>query len=137
MKHWVGKKVVVDNGGPYQTKRYGTLIRWNDKEQYVVLSPGGVRIGMKDIMSIREIDVLPQESRQAAGRPNAIGYVMKTMRQFEHAILFRSSVMIWAGDNLLASAACLAKHNDQTVTLEDGSVLDKREHRFVVRSFRG
>ncbi|CAM3310695.1 MULTISPECIES: hypothetical protein [Saccharibacillus] len=137
MKHWVGKKVVVDNGGPYQTKRYGTLIRWNDKEQYVVLSPGGVRIGMKDIMSIREIAVLPQEIRQAAGRPNAIGYVMKTMRQFEHAILFNSAVMVWHGDKLLASSARLVKHNDQTVTLEDGAVLDKREHRFIVRSFRG
>lgn len=137
MKHWVGKKVVVDNGGPYQTKRYGTLIRWNDKEQYVVLGPGGVRIGMKDIMSIREIDILPQESRRATGRPNAIGYVMKTMRQFEHAILFNSAVMVWHADKLLASSARLTKHNDQTVTLEDGSVLDKREHRFVVRSFRG
>lgn len=137
MKHWVGKKVVVDNGGPYQTKRYGTLIRWNDKEQYVVLSPGGVRIGMKDIMSIREIAVLPQEIRQAAGRPNAIGYVMKTMRQFEHAILFNSAVMVWHGDKLLASSSRLVKHNDQTVTLEDGAVLDKREHRFIVRSFRG
>jgi len=137
LKHWVGKKVVVDNGGPYQTKRYGTLIRWNDKEQYVVLSPGGVRIGMKDIMSIREIAVLPQEIRQAAGRPNAIGYVMKTMRQFEHAILFNSAVMVWHGDKLLASSARLVKHNDQTVTLEDGAVLDKREHRFIVRSFRG
>ncbi|NGZ73937.1 hypothetical protein [Saccharibacillus alkalitolerans] len=137
MKHWVGKKVVVDNGGPYQTKRYGTLIRWNDKEQYIVLSPGGVRIGMKDIMSIREIDVLPQESREAAGRSNSIGYVMKTMRQFEHAILFGSEVMIWEGDKLLARRARLTKHNDQTVTLEDGTVLDKREHRFIVRSFRG
>ncbi|WP_037289754.1 hypothetical protein [Saccharibacillus sacchari] len=137
MKHWVGKKVVVDNGGPYQTKRYGTLIRWNDKEQYIVLSPGGVRIGMKDIMSIREIDVLPQESRQAAGRPNSIGYVMRTMRQFEHAVLFRSEVMVWQGNKLLASRARMIKHNDQAVTLEDGTVLDKREHRFIVRSFRG
>ncbi|MDO3409297.1 hypothetical protein QWJ34_05945 [Saccharibacillus sp. CPCC 101409] len=137
MKHWVGRKVVVDNGGPYQTKRYGTLIRWNDKEQYIVLSPGGVRIAMKDIMSIREIEILPQESRQAAGRPNSIGYIVKTMRQFEHAVLFRSAMMIWEGDRLLAAKAHLIKHNDQTVTLEDGTVLVKKEYLFVVRSFRG
>ncbi|MCQ4086059.1 hypothetical protein [Saccharibacillus sp. JS10] len=137
MKHWIGKKVVVDNGGPYQTKRYGTLIRWNDKEQYIVLSPGGVRIGMKDIMSIRELSVLPQETREAAGRSNPIGYVMRSMRQFEHAILFHSEVMIWHGNTLLSSKARLVKHNDQTVTLEDGTVLEKREHRFIVRSFRG
>ena len=72
--------------------------------------------------------------RNAYPALNSIGYVVNHTIQFDNAVYFGSSVMIWRGNRLVSSQAILTSHDEDTVTLSNGMILRKDEHYFVVRS---
>lgn len=129
MKHWIGRHVVIQRSDEAKSTVEGVLKDWDTAFERVILTPGDMAIPFRSIHRIRQVN-------SAAGL-HSIGYIISHNIQFDNAIYFSSSVMIWKGDQLVAGQAILTAHDEQMVTLSGGLRLRKDEHTFVVRSLRG
>lgn len=129
MKHWIGRHVVIQRLDGARSTVEGVLKGWDPIQEKVTLGPGELVIPFGSIHRIMQRNTYPVW--------NAIGYVVKHTIQFDNAVYFGSCVMVWKGDNLVASQAVLTAHDKNTVTLSNGMILRKDEHEFVVRSLRG
>ncbi|MGG3282721.1 hypothetical protein [Paenibacillus solani] len=129
MKHWIGRHVVIQRLDGARSTVEGVLKGWDPIQEKVTLGPGELVIPFGSIHRIMQRNTYPVW--------NAIGYVVKHTIQFDNAVYFGSCVMVWRGDNLVASQAVLTAHDKNTVTLSNGMILRKDEHEFVVRSLRG
>lgn len=129
MKHWIGRRVVIRRREGGKAELEGTLKVWDSKLERIILSPGDVTVPFQSIVSIEPMNEKPVL--------NPIGYIIRHAIQFDNAVYFRSSVMVWKGDRLAAYRAVMTEHDSDTVTLDSGAKLRKDEHRFVVRSLRG
>lgn len=129
MKHWIGRRVVVQRRDGGKAAMEGTLKAWDDIQERIVLAPGDIAVPFQAIAKIEQANHSPAL--------NSIGYMVNHSIQFDNAVYFRSSVMVWRGDTLAAYQAVLTAHDAETVTLSNGMRLRKDEHRFVVRSLRG
>ncbi|MEK3731074.1 MULTISPECIES: hypothetical protein [Paenibacillus] len=129
MKHWIGRHVVIQRTDHAMTTVEGVLKGWDTVQEKVILAPGDLAIPFRSIHRIRQAD--------SSAALHSIGYIISHNIQFDNAIYFGSSVMIWKGNRLVAGHAILTAHDEQTVTLSDGRRLLKDEHIFVVRSLRG
>lgn len=129
MKHWIGRHVVIQRLDGARSTVEGVLKGWDPIQEKVTLGPSELVIPFRSIHRIMTKNSYPAW--------NAIGYVVKHTIQFDNAVYFGSCVMVWRGDNLVASQAVLTAHDKHTVTLSNGMILRKDEHEFVVRSLRG
>ncbi|NMO94733.1 hypothetical protein [Paenibacillus lemnae] len=129
MKHWVGRHVAVLRRDSAGTVTEGTLKAWDTAQEKIVLSPGDITIPFHLVAKVEQLDHTPAL--------NGIGYRVKHSMQFDNAVYFRSSVMVWKEDTLAAYQGVMTAHDQDTVTLSTGQCLRKDEHQFVVRSLRG
>lgn len=129
MKHWIGRHVVIQRLDGAKSMVEGVLKGWDPVQEKVILGPGELVIPFRSIHRI-----MPRNAYPAL---NSIGYVVNHTIQFDNAVYFGSSVMIWRGNRLVSSQAILTSHDEDTVTLSNGMILRKDEHYFVVRSLRG
>lgn len=129
LKHWVGRHVLVHRRDGAKVTVEGVLKIWDNTQERVVIVPGDVVVPFHAIARIERADMTPSL--------NCIGYTIKHVIQFDNAIYFRSKVMIWRGDSLVATQAILTAHDSETVTLSSGERYLKANHSFVVRSLRG
>ncbi|GAB6990572.1 hypothetical protein [Paenibacillus pini] len=134
MKHWTGKRVIIDCNNKLQPRLKGIIRRWDEVNGCVVLGPHEIRVPFDHII---KIVALPDGMNACPPADASVSYVMKDEIQFDNAVYFHSSVMIWRGQQLIAMRAILAHHDLNTVTLDNGSVLSKADHSFVVRALRG
>ncbi|GAB6929663.1 hypothetical protein JCM10914A_36460 [Paenibacillus sp. JCM 10914] len=129
MKHWIGRHVVIQRTDGIKTTIEGVLKEWDPIQEKVVLGPGELVIPFRSILTI-----IPKSTQPSL---NPIGYVVNHTIQFDNAVYFGSSVMIWRDDQLVISSAVLVSHDEATVTLSNGLILRKDQHDFIVRSLRG
>ena len=129
MKHWIGRRVVVQRRDGAKVAVEGVLKIWDQVQEKMVIVPGDVVVPFHAIAKVERADLSPSL--------NCIGYKISHSIQFDNAVYFRSNVMVWKGDFLEASQAILTAHDAETVTLANGVRLRKDEHSFVVRSLRG
>lgn len=129
MKHWVGRRVVVQRRDGAKVTVEGVLKIWDNVQEKIVIVPGDVVVPFHAISKIERSDMSPSL--------NSIGYKINHSIQFDNAVYFGSHVMVWRGNSLAASQAILRAHDAETVTLSNGTCLRKDEHNFVVRSLRG
>ncbi|MGM1050017.1 MAG: hypothetical protein ACQEXX_28340 [Bacillota bacterium] len=129
MKHWIGRRVVIQRRDGTKVAVEGVLKTWDSVHEKLVIVPGDVVVPFHAIAKIERADRSPSL--------NSIGYKINHSIQFDNAVYFSSHVMVWRGDSLAASQAILTAHDAETVTLSNGIRLRKDEHSFVVRSLRG
>lgn len=129
MKHWIGRRVVVQRRDGAKIAVEGILKIWDNVHERIVIVPGDVVVPFHAITKIERADRSPSL--------NSIGYRINHSIQFDNAVYFRSNVMIWKGDSLVTPQAILVAHDMETVTLSSGQRLQKNEYSFVVRSLRG
>lgn len=129
MKHWIGRHVVIERTDGGRSTVEGVLKVWDPVQERAILGPGDLVIPFR---SIRRM--MPKNAYPAL---NSIGYTVRHTIQFDNAVYFGSSVMVWRGNQLIHPMAVLASHDEETVTLTSGQRLRKEEHHFVVRSLRG
>ncbi|WP_106768252.1 hypothetical protein [Paenibacillus faecalis] len=129
MRHWIGRRVVVQRHDGTKSSVEGILKIWDSVQERLVLAPGDVVVPFHAIAKIERADHSPSL--------NSIGYKINHSIQFDNAVYFGSHVMVWRGNSLAAYQAILTAHDAETVTLSDGTRLRKDEYIFVVRSLRG
>lgn len=112
-------------------------MEWDEEAECVRIGPKRIKVSFDNIAMIRP---LPDESlplKKARSEVHKIGYVMKKAVQFENAIYFKSQIMIWRRAKIVALCTTIVRHDEDQVELEDGRLLRKDKHMFVVRSRRG
>ncbi|QCT02297.1 hypothetical protein E6C60_1581 [Paenibacillus algicola] len=125
----MGRRIAVQQRDKDKTLTEGVLKSWDTVQERMILSPGEVSIPFHLVAKVEPSDHAPAL--------NGIGYIIQHSIQFDNAVYFRSSVMVWKGDTLTAYQETLTAHDRDTVTLSNGLRLRKDEHCFVVRSLRG
>ncbi|WP_431087933.1 hypothetical protein [Paenibacillus sp. 8b26] len=138
MRQWKGRQVILYHGNNGHTQKVrGTIEKWDDTHKCVILGPKMLSIPFENITYISMLPPGRERRSRHPAKLNTVGYVMSVPVQFDNAILFQSAVTVWKEDQLIAYNAKLTSHTDYDVVLDDGQILSKEGHLFVVRSLRG
>ncbi|MDO7905314.1 hypothetical protein Q5741_02660 [Paenibacillus sp. JX-17] len=137
MRHWVGRQVVIFSGPDRQTRLQGVLEKWDDTKQCVVLGPKMSVIPFSEIATIQPLPSLRERRTVPRSKLYPVSYIMKVPMQFDNAVYFKSWVTVWRGNRLIAYGTRLKRHDREHAVLEDGRILRKDSHTFVVRSLQG
>lgn len=136
MKHWIGRQVVVYLEQNSYCHIKGTLRKWDSSGFCIVKGLNEKKIYFQDISKIQlsPTDLTDEDSERLL--LHSVGYNLITDIQFDNAIYFKSFVMVWHKDVLMAYGARITGHDTELVTLSDESIWEKEQFQFIVRSLR-
>lgn len=136
MKHWIGRQVVIYLEQNSYSHIKGTLRKWDSSGFCIVKGLNEKKIYFQDISKIQlsPTDLTDEDSERLL--LHSVGYNLITDIQFDNAIYFKSFVMVWHKDVLMAYGARITGHDTELVTLSDESIWEKEQFQFIVRSLR-